>query len=313
MDCMIVRILKGRALPLAMIAGAVGGSFFLKLSFLTPYLIFTMLFLTFCNVNIEQMKPRRLHLILLAIQILGSIAVYLLLLPFSKIVAEGAMVCVICPTATAAAVITHKLGGNAATLTTYTLIGNIGTAAVVPIMFPIIEPHAQISFMLSLTVISGKVFPLLIAPFFAAFFLRRLLPNVHAKIQKLHEAAFYLWTVALAIVTAQTVDAIINEGDDNVVKICTALAAMTVCVLQFYFGKKIGSKYGERISAGQALGQKNTIFAIWMAHTYLNPLSAVGPGSYVLWQNIINSWQLWKKNRRDSAASASSQTPILSR
>ena len=33
---------------------------------------------------------------------------------------------------------------------------------------------------------------------------------------------------------------------------------------------------------GQALGQKNTVLAIWMAVTYLNPLSSVGPGSYCL-------------------------------
>ena len=50
---------------------------------------------------------------------------------------------------------------------------------------------------------------------------------------------------------------------------------------------------------GQALGQKNTVLAIWMAYTYLNPLSSVGPGSYVLWQNLINSWQLWKKRKRE--------------
>ena len=36
---------------------------------------------------------------------------------------EGAMVCLICPTATAAAVITGKLGGSASSLTTYTLLG----------------------------------------------------------------------------------------------------------------------------------------------------------------------------------------------
>ena len=46
-----------------------------------------------------------------------------------------------------------------------------------------------------------------------------------------------------------------------------------------------------------ALGQKNTVLAIWMAYTYLNPASAIAPGSYVVWQNIINSWQLWKKRR----------------
>jgi BASS family bile acid:Na+ symporter len=28
-------------------------------------------------------------------------------------------------------------------------------------------------------------------------------------------------------------------------------------------------------------------------------LASVGPGSYVLWQNVINSWQLWKKRKRE--------------
>ena len=50
----------------------------------------------------------------------------------------------------------------------------------------------------------------------------------------------------------------------------------------------------------EALGQKNTVLAIWMAYTYLNPLSSVGPGSYVLWQNIINSYQLWKKRKNET-------------
>ena len=45
------------------------------------------------------------------------------------------MVCIICPTATAAAVITSKLGGSAASLTTYTLIANIGAAIAVPYSF----------------------------------------------------------------------------------------------------------------------------------------------------------------------------------
>ena len=69
--------------------------------------------------------------------------------------------------------------------------------------------------------------------------------------------------------------------------------------MQFFFGKTLGSLYNDRISGGQALGQKNTILAIWMAHTYLNPLSSVAPGSYVLWQNIINSYQLWKKRKKE--------------
>lgn len=60
---------------------------------------------------------------------------------------EGAMVCLICPTATAAAVITGKLGGSASSLTTYTLLSNLLAAVAVPLVFPWVEPHANITFL----------------------------------------------------------------------------------------------------------------------------------------------------------------------
>ena len=142
----MLKFLKNWTLPIAMLVGAIGYPIIYHFSFLTPVLIFTMLLLTFCKVSPRDLKPKPLHLWLLLIQIFGAIAVYLLFFRFNKIVAEGAMVCVICPTATAAAVITSKLGGSAASLTTYTLIGNIGTAIAVPVLFPLIEAHADISF-----------------------------------------------------------------------------------------------------------------------------------------------------------------------
>ena len=201
-------------------------------------------------------------------------------------------------TATAAAVITSKLGGSAASLTTYTLIANIGAAIAVPILFPLVEVHPDVTFWEAFLVILGKVFPLLICPFLAAWLLSKCLPKVHQKLLGYHELAFYLWAVSLAIVTAQTLYSLLNDPADGFTEIMIAVGALIACCLQFFLGKTIGSIYNDRISGGQALGQKNTILAIWMAHTYLNPLSSVAPGSYVLWQNIINSWQLWKKRKR---------------
>ena len=306
----MLKFLKNWTLPIAMLVGAIGYPVFISLSFLTPYLIFTMLLLTFCKVSPHDLRPKMLHLWLLLIQILGSLAVYLLLYRFNRIVAEGAMVCIICPTATAAAVITQKLGGSAASLTTYTLIGNIGAAIAVPALFPLIEVQADISFWGSFSVILSRVFPLLICPFLVAWFLRAFVPKVHKVLLSYHELAFYLWGISLAIVTAQTLYSLINDPADGFTEIMIAVAALVVCCLQFFLGKTIGSVYSDRISGGQALGQKNTILAIWMAHTYLNPLSAVGPGSYVLWQNIINSWQLWKKRKREEKVT--SRTPCVS-
>ena len=76
-------------------------------------------------------------------------------------------------------------------------------------------------------------------------------------------------------------------------------AALLTCIVQFWFGKRTGKALGDTITAGQALGQKNSVLAIWMAYTYLNPVSSLAPGTYAVWQNIFNSWQLWRKNHRD--------------
>lgn len=295
----MLKFLKNWTLPIAMLVGAIGYPVFITLSFLTPFLIFTMLLLTFCKVSPHDLKPKPLHVWLLLIQLIGALLVYLLLFRFNKIVAEGVMVCVICPTATAAVVITSKLGGSMASLTTYTLLGNIGAAIAVPILFPLIESHPDISFWSSFFMILSKVFPLLICPFLVAWFLARFLPGLHRKLLGYHELAFYLWAVSLVIVTAQTLYSLINDPADGFTEMMIALGALAACCLQFFLGKTIGSVYNDRISGGQALGQKNTILAIWMAHTYLNPLSSVAPGSYVLWQNIINSWQLWKKRKKE--------------
>lgn len=294
----MLKFLKDWTLPIAMLVGGIGYPLFITLSFLTPVLIFMMLLLTFCKVSPRELKPKRLHVWLLLIQLFGALAVYLLLYRFNKIVAEGVMVCIICPTATAAAVITSKLGGNAASLTTYTLIGNVGAALAVPLFFPLIEVHPDLNFFGSFLLILSKVFPILICPFFAAWLLQKFLPKVHQRLLSHHELAFYMWAVSLAIVTAQTLSSLIHNPADGFTEILIALAALVACCLQFFVGKTLGSLYDDRISGGQALGQKNTVLAIWMAHTYLNPLSSVGPGAYVLWQNIINSWQLWKKRKR---------------
>lgn len=158
-----------------MLAGGIGFPIFRHLSFLTPYLIFTMLLLTFCKVPFEDLKFRPVHIWLLIIQIGGAIAVYTVLNPLNVLVAEGAFICVIAPTATAAAVITDKLGGSAGSLISYTLLAISGTAIAAPALFPLIHPLShEMSFSMAFLIILQKVFPLLICPFIAAILLRRL-------------------------------------------------------------------------------------------------------------------------------------------
>ena len=77
-----------------------------------------------------------------------------------------------------------------------------------------------------------------------------------------------------------------------------SIAALLLCVWQFGVGRLIGKKYGDIVSGGQSVGQKNTILAIWMAQTFLNPLASIVPAMYIIWQNLFNSYQLWQKSRK---------------
>lgn len=308
----LITFLKNWTLPIAMLTGVLIYLAFAHIAFLaptkpvvhridaflTPALIFMQLLLTFCKVNPRDFSFRPWHFILLAFQLVCSILIYILLRPFDEIVAQGAMVCLICPTATAAAVITDKLGGNAGSLVTYTFLVNILAAIFVPIFFPIVNPTADASFLHSFLLILSKVFPLLICPFLLAQILRYFLPKAHGWLRSHASAAFYIWAVALAMVMGKTAKSVCDHNGSSAILFTLAMVSLVVCSMQFALGKAVGTRYNDRISGGQALGQKNTVLAIWMSYTYLLPVTSVAPGAYVLWQNIINSYQLWKKRKR---------------
>ncbi len=301
----MLRFLKNWALPIGMLSGVIGYQFFTLLIPITPFLIFVMLLFTFCKVSPHELRFERLHLWLLLIQVLGSVLTYLLIAAFNPQVAEGAMICILAPTATSAAVITGMLGGSVSCLTTYTLLSNLVVALIAPIIFSLTGTNSTLPFFYSFIFICKEVMPMLILPFICAWLIQVKLPALHRKMLSMHLASFYIWVVALAIVTGKTVDFLVNQENPNYTnEILIAVSGLIICCLQFFIGKNLGSHYNNRISGGQALGQKNTILAIWMAQAYLNPLASVGPASYVLWQNIINSWQLWKKRSKDESLQA---------
>lgn len=295
----ILKFIKDWTLPLAIITGAIFHDFFDILAPITPYLIFCMLMLTFCKLSPRKVRLSALHLWLIAIQLIGCLAVYFSLYKYNRILAEGAMICVLAPTATSAAVITGMLGGSVASITTYTLVGNLMVAAAAPIIFSFIGTHSDLVFMDSFLQICLKVGPLLILPLLAAWGMQKFTPKIHKKLLSFHGLSFYLWAFALMVVMGRTVCYLINqENPDITTEILIAVASLIICCVQFFVGRKIGGKYKKAIAGGQGLMQKNTILAIWMAQVFLNPVASIGPASYILWQNSINSWQLWKRRRK---------------
>jgi len=299
---MIRQRIKPFMLPIAMLGGVLFHDFMDKVEFLAPYLIFVMLLITFCKVRPSEFKVTKLSWSLLAVQLIGSLAVYFAILPFNPDIAQGAFICVFCPTATAAPVITGMLGGSVPRLATFSIISNVSVAITAPVIFTMMGSGAgtHINFGDAVLTISSRVIPLLIIPLALAFILLYTVPKVHKAIATRQSLSFYIWAVSLFIVVGRAVSFVMSEPSDKIgVMIYIAIASGAVCCGQFLAGRRIGRRCGDKIAGAQGLGQKNTVLAIWMALTYLNPISSVGPAAYVAWQNTINSWQLYRKAKRE--------------
>lgn len=291
-------MLKPWILPIAMITGVLAHSYISYLAFLTQWLILLMLFITFCRINPSQIRFNRVMLWLLTIQVLGAIAVYATAVWWSTDVAQGLFICVFCPTATAAPVITAALGGSLPRVVTYSLLSNVTVALIAaPLLSWIGDADSD---MISTSLgIASKVFPLIITPLAAAFLLRAFLPKIHAAIGAAQEVSFYLWAISLIIAVGNSVEFIMVEPPSMIPEIITlAMGAGIVCILQFIAGRRVGARYGDAVSAAQSLAQKNTVLAIWLALTYLHPVTSVAPAAYIAWQNTINSVQLYRYQRR---------------
>ena len=307
-----IRLLKDWTLPVSIALGAgvylifaytpgleQASAFFAPImETILPMFMFFILFVSFCKVDFRKMIPVRWHLWIGGQQVLFVLLMVALILCFSLkgdnlILAEGILACIIGPCAAAAPVVTAKLGGNLESMTTYTFISNFITAVLIPVFFPLIEPRTAIDFAEAFFLILYKVTLVLIVPMGLAFIVKHFFSRFYYWVINVKDLSYYLWGGSLTIVTGTTVKNICHA--ETSVSFLLLIAAMSLFLCFFQFA--IGSRCGSIVESGQALGQKNTAFAIWIASVYLNPLSSVGPGCYILWQNIINSIELWRKGK----------------
>lgn len=292
------RNVKTVAMPSAMVVGALLCRPISALEawtgqMITPTLIFLMLFVTFCRVKPKQMKPSMMHFWLLLFQVVVSIAIFCLLLPLSGIVAQGAMICVLAPVAMAAVVIGGMLGADVATMATYSLLCNMVIALLAPVVLTFTGNG-----VCTFAEILARIAPLLIMPFAAAQCCRFLAPKAARWIGDHSQISFYMWLLSLLVIIGRTTAFIIDLRDASAAtELWLAFAALVICLVQFKVGRAVGRRYGDPAAGGQSLGQKNTVLAVWMAQSFLDPISSIAPTAYIVWQNFVNSYQIYKKDR----------------
>ena len=315
-----------------------GPAFLAFCTHIQPILLFMMLFLTFSRIEPRDLKPHRWQGWLLLVQGLSFVIIALLLILFPSLPGragwESLMLCMICPTATACSVVTDKLGCNIAGVLTYTILINLVTATLVPLFVPLIHPVEGLSFFTAFSRILAKVFPLLIMPALAAWLVRYLLPRLHRRIIAFKDLSFYIWAVSLMLAILMSTRAIFHHDGSVWALLGIAVASLVSCAVQFGSGKAIGAHYdriaarraeeisvrtglparsayatscNRKITAGQSLGQKNTVFGIWMGYTFFDPVTSLAGGFYSIWHNVYNTMQLRKAAATADSASAGGQ------
>lgn len=292
---------RSYVLPFAIVVGLFFHGYCAMAKPIVPYTIFFILLFSFSPIKVKELKFGMFDFWLGLFQVVLSVSGYYLLklCGVGDIVSQGVFMGVLCPVASSVVVIACMLGANRERVTAYTLVGNLLIAIAAPFYLSFVGANPDISFWSSCTAILAKVAPIIVLPFAVAVFMQYFIPKTNAFLIRWKNISFYLWAVTLCITIGQSIDFVFIHGSEYTsTYIWLAVSSAILCAVQFGAGKAIGHRYGDTIAGGQLLGQKNTALGIWISITYLNPISSVFLACYSVWQNVFNSWQLWRHDRK---------------
>ena len=276
---------------------------------LQPFLVGVMLFLQFNVTAPSDLKIHKWHAEVLGVQALlfAVFTVVTILLPEGnlRILAECAMLCFICPTASACGVITSRIGGDLQQTMAYLLLCDIMSTLLIPATVPLVCPQEGVGYFSLLWIVTKRVFSMLVLPCALAWIIRFTLPGVQKWLARYTGWAFYVWGISLMLAMSLATRALKQSGASVWMAVLIALVALACCMVQFYLGRRLTKGYGRRVcvTAVQTFGQKNTGFLIWLGFNYMTPITSVAGGLYAMCQNMVNSWELQHYRNNDGKES----------
>ncbi len=263
--------------------------------------IAALLFFQFVKTSPHDLKLRSWHFKALGIQVGSFLLLALIVLLLQpgpiRMLVECAMLCMICPTASAAGVITDRLGGHLAGTVTYLVIINLAGTFLIPLVIPLVNPSAQMGFWAYVGHLALQVFPVLILPGLLAWLVRYTLPRLQRRLMRWASNSFYIWGVGLTLAMVLSTRALLLSHLGPWAFGGIVVISVLSCALQFFTGHRMQKDAVDNLTAGQALGQKNTGFLIWLGYNYMTPVTSVAGGLYAIWQNLYNSWELYQKEK----------------
>ncbi len=260
-----------------------------SLSWLIRSLVMLMLFFGFLVITFDRsVLSKELFFIVLA-NLLIPLPVFYLTGVFGKDVSQAAFLVAATPTGVAVPVVIEFLHKKTHFAAMGVLLTNVVMAVALPLALPMIaEYNGEIGIYHTVSSVGFTIF----VPLVASLIVRRIGGSVYKTAVRLRFLSLYLWAFAILLACAEARHFIIEYSIPTDILLATGKVVALVCAFNFIVGYLVGGKEYWRES-GQVLGQKNTIFSVWIGITFLNPVSAIGPVCYIICQNLFNCAQIF--------------------
>lgn len=287
--------------PLALVLAFVVGWFFPQgavMTWIIPFFVAFMLFMTFLGLNVHKISLRRSHLIIVALNILSAVGAYELVGLFTERGSQLALLAfftALAPTATAAPAIATFLKREMEYVVTGLLLTTFAVSIALPTLLPwaMQKSAAGGEFLAAFLQVAKSVALTMVLPIIAARIWRKVYPESKNWTKRYKNVTFGAWILMVTIIACRASEFIRNPENavTSGVLIHAGALSLAICVFNFVAGYFVGEK-DRREEASQTLGQKNTGAMIVFATLYADPIVALGPTIYVLWHNLWNAAQL---------------------
>ncbi len=273
-----------------------------KFDFLIKWLLIVMLLNACLGIRLDGLKPRRFHWLVLGANILIGLLSWIVPCMISGAntdLAKALFFTGITPAATAAPVMIPFLGGSVAVMLTGFLISDLGVSIALIGLLPLVTGNFDVNFVWN---VLSNIFLVMGLPLVLSRILLKFWPGLmEFSRRKIMPHALWAWSVMLFVLGAMTRVTFDEEQSAGAASLILLIAAGTfaVCVVSFAVGRLLGrGNPSFTIEASQMLGQKNTMFTIFLALKFAGPVAALGPLVYIIWHNSWNACQLFFIERR---------------
>lgn len=297
----------------SLLAAIMVGIFFPSLGdydFLIRPFLMIMLFFAFWNMRFSAQSFDRSILYLLVANVFAGFAGFLVCNSFSRDYALIAFITGITPTATASPVMLSFLKKKGEYAACSVLVTNMAAALIIPFFLHMEFGEAMV---IDLWQLLYEAVSLIVFPLIAVGMLKNILMRTVVSLNETNGGVslvericyalkslinviskkinFFFWLAVVVFAVARSSDFIRENAVPAKTIFFIALIPFVLAIFNFITGFILGGRKW-RIEAAQSLGQKNTMFTVWICLHYLSPLIALGPMFYLIYHNIYNSWLL---------------------